>query len=208
MVVANGAAERARGEAVSGDYFAVLGLQPAAGRLLQAGDDRRGGPAVAVIDERMWRRRFDSRPDIAGRVIRMGGREFEIVGVAPAGFHGVVLPNLARTEVWVPLQHAAIVHALGAPVTPDTRGDLSTVALAKVDRDQRWLLVQGRLAPGGHRTGPRGLSVMRAGWTTPNRSDAIFRASFAPVRLPALVALPAADRLLTGRRIRHAAHGA
>ena len=113
VVIANGVGEKACGEAVSGEYFSVLGIQPAAGRLLQPADDRPGGPRVAVIGERMWRRRFDSRPDIAGQTITMAGRDFEIVGVARAGFHGVELPNLVPTTIWVPLQAAALVRAGG-----------------------------------------------------------------------------------------------
>ena len=88
IVIANGVGERARGETVTGEYFSLLGLQPAAGRLLQPADDRPGAALVAVIDHRTWRRRFDARPDIAGQTIRMAGRDFEIVGVAPPDFTG------------------------------------------------------------------------------------------------------------------------
>ena len=132
IVVANGVGEPTVGELVSGRYFTVLGIQPAVGRLLQPADDRPGAPPVAVIDERMWRGRFDGRPDIVGRVIGMAGKNVEIVGVTPPGFHGVELPNLAPTGVWMPLRAARLVGA----------------GNADSGRETRWLLAQGRLAPG------------------------------------------------------------
>ena len=132
IVVANGVGEPTVGELVSGRYFTVLGIQPAVGRLLQPADDRPGAPPVAVIDERMWRGRFDGRPAIVGRVIGMAGKNVEIVGVTPPGFHGVELPNLAPTGVWMPLRAARLVGA----------------GNADSGRETRWLLAQGRLAPG------------------------------------------------------------
>jgi macrolide transport system ATP-binding/permease protein len=94
---------------------------------------------VAVIDERMWRRRFDGRADIAGQTIRMAGREFEIVGVAPSGFHGVEFPNLVPTVIWVPLEAAAVVGATGG---------IGVGADFHENREHRFLVGFGRLAPG------------------------------------------------------------
>ena len=139
IVIANGVGEKATGEAVSGDYFTVLGVQPAAGRLLQPADNEPGAAAVAVIDERMWRRRFDGRADIAGQRIQMAGRDFEIVGVAAAGFHGVEFPNLLPSAIWVPLEAASTVGAIGGA---------GTGADFHENRELRWLAGVGRLAPG------------------------------------------------------------
>lgn len=190
IVIAHGVGEKARGETVSGDYFAVLGIQPAAGRLLQPADDRPGASDVAVIDERMWRRRFDARPDITGQTISMAGRAFEIVGVAPAGFHGVVVPNIAPTEVWVPLRAAGLVAARSA----ENAGDLAE------DREQRWLLVQGRLAPG--RTLGQAQAALRVIGRQLDETFPIGRDLPSNLRSPPYVsrpwvALSAADRLVT-----------
>ncbi len=186
VVVANGTGEPALGELVSGRYFEVLGIRPAAGRLLQAADDRPGAPPVAVIDERTWRRRFDARPDIAGRTVRMAGHDVEIVGVTPAGFHGLLLPNLAPTAIWLPLQAAGLVGA--------GRQDEG--------REHRWLLAQGRLAPA--RTVEEAAAEVGLIGAQLDQAYPIGRELPRYLQSPPYVrrhweATPAADRLLTER---------
>jgi putative ABC transport system permease protein len=76
----------------SGEFFATLGAQPAAGRLIGPDDDRAGGgPAglVAVISHACWRQRFGGDPSIVGRSVTIQQRRFTIVGVTPPGFFGV-----------------------------------------------------------------------------------------------------------------------
>ena len=87
---------------VSGSYFPVLGLQPAAGRLLTTGDDPAIGEApVAVLNHAYWRTRFGSDPSAVGQTLVVNGRTLTIVGVAPAGFEGTTLG--ATPRVFVPL---------------------------------------------------------------------------------------------------------
>ena len=84
---------------VSGNYFSLLGVRPARGRLLQTGDDTAPfGSAVAVISDALWRDRFDAA-DVTGRTIVIDTTQFTIVGVAPPGFIGL---NLEATDVWIP----------------------------------------------------------------------------------------------------------
>ncbi len=93
----DGQTERVSGRRVSGDYFNVLGLNPTAGRLLAADDDRLD-PPVAVISYGYWQRRFGESPGAIGKtfVFAMGGdkgtedRSFTIVGVTPSDFHGLL----------------------------------------------------------------------------------------------------------------------
>ena len=85
------------GEAVSGNYPAVLGLTTSHGRWFT--DDRE---PLAVISHALWERRFSLSPDILGRVIRSGSESYTIVGIAPREFGGVFAPM--RTDIWVPLQ--------------------------------------------------------------------------------------------------------
>ena len=86
---------------VSGNVFATLGLQPAVGRLLGEHDDVvPGGHPVVVLSHDYWQRRFASDPAIVGRSFRMGGRLYEIAGVAPKGFTGTE-PG-AVTDFFVP----------------------------------------------------------------------------------------------------------
>jgi predicted permease len=131
VIVASGAAESVVGEMVTGGYFSTLGIRPSMGRLLLPADNRPGAVPVIVISERLWARRFDRRPDVVGQTVKIRERVFEIVGVVPNRFRGVVLPNLSPTEWWVPLR--ALLEA------ENVSGD---------DREYRWLMAKGRLAPG------------------------------------------------------------
>ena len=72
---------------VSGSYFPVLGLSPAAGRLLTPGDDLAPGePNVVVLSHRYWTRRFAANPGVVNDTLIVNGRPFTIVGVGPEGF--------------------------------------------------------------------------------------------------------------------------
>lgn len=77
------------GQLVSGNYFAMLGIKPAAGRLLSPSDDRPGASPVAVITYGYWQRQFGSDLSAVGRTIRISGHPATIVGVAAAGFTGL-----------------------------------------------------------------------------------------------------------------------
>ncbi|MGA2881346.1 MAG: ABC transporter permease [Bryobacteraceae bacterium] len=94
---------------VSGEFFGVLGLSPAQGRLLASGDNENiGAHPVAVISHRYWHRRFAGRADVIGRKIRLNGISFSIVGVAPENFRGVWLESPA--DVWIPIVMQSDVH--------------------------------------------------------------------------------------------------
>jgi predicted permease len=96
-------------EAVTPNYFTMLGVRPQVGRLFAPGDARDvvapsafgGGPSLAVLSDRAWRRRFGADRGVVGRALRLGGRSFVVVGVAPRGFFG--LARGVSPEVWVPL---------------------------------------------------------------------------------------------------------
>ena len=77
-------------EMVSGNYFDVLGVQPAMGRLLVSSDDlaQEANP-VAVLSFAYWQRRFGSDPRIVNQTILINGHPFTVVGVAPPSFHSV-----------------------------------------------------------------------------------------------------------------------
>jgi len=83
---------------VTGDFFGVLGVVPALGRVLQADDDAPGASPVVVISHRLWQRSFGGDAGVLGRSVRLFGRHVSIVGVMPKGFD---YPRNA--EVWVPL---------------------------------------------------------------------------------------------------------
>ena len=89
---------------VTGNYFALLGAQPAAGRLLRDDDAETDSARVIVLSYATWRRTFDSDPKVVGRTVTMPdwALTLKIIGVAPAG---LVYP--AGADAWVPLPHAA-----------------------------------------------------------------------------------------------------
>jgi putative ABC transport system permease protein len=78
-----------QGQLVSGDYFSLLGVRPAHGRLLGPDDDRvvMGHPVV-VLSHGYWRRRFGGDSSVIGKTILLSGTAFTIVGVTPAEFFG------------------------------------------------------------------------------------------------------------------------
>ncbi|MCC6773508.1 MAG: ABC transporter permease [Gemmatimonadaceae bacterium] len=88
---------------VTGAYFSTLGLRPALGRLLQVRDNEPGADnMVAVISHHFWMDRFGGKPEALDQLLRLNGRAFTIVGVAPEGFEGNTLG--ARPLVYVPMQ--------------------------------------------------------------------------------------------------------
>jgi macrolide transport system ATP-binding/permease protein len=95
-------AERAWGALVSGNYFDVMGLRPAAGRLFTAQDDvTPGGHPVAVISYAYWQRRFSGDAGVVGKQVTINNAPITIVGVAPEGFIGSFLG--VSSAAWVPM---------------------------------------------------------------------------------------------------------
>ena len=90
------------GRLVSGNYFAVLGLEPAAGRLLSESDETaESANPVVVLGYSYWQRKFASSPSVIGTDVRLNGFPFTVVGVAPAGFQGDVVGE--QMDVFTPL---------------------------------------------------------------------------------------------------------
>ncbi|HXR97098.1 MAG TPA: ABC transporter permease [Terriglobales bacterium] len=86
-----GAVERAQsypGEFVSGNYFAMFGINPLAGRMLTARDEDAGAPAVAVMSDRLWRQQYAGDRDVIGGVFNLNDKPVTVVGITPAGFFG------------------------------------------------------------------------------------------------------------------------
>jgi len=88
-ITLDGEDEFVTADLVSGGYYVVLGIEPAAGRLLGPGDDvlSPSSPA-AVISDRYWQRRFGRSPSAIGKVFNVRDRAFTIVGVTPPSFEG------------------------------------------------------------------------------------------------------------------------
>ena len=135
-------AERLVTAYVSDDFFRVLQEPALIGRALIADDMRPGAPAVAVLSERLWRRRFGGDPSVVGRPIQLDDRSFTVVGVMGADFGYPVW-----AELWAPL----------ATVPPAAATVLSQRG---VHADSR---VIGRIRPGVDSVAARhGLSLVAA----------------------------------------------
>jgi predicted permease len=88
-------------ELVTGNYFTVLGVKAAKGRVFTADEDEtRGEAPVAVISHGFWQRRFGGDPAAVGKVMPLNGHGFTIVGIMPEGFRGV--NSLFSPDMWVP----------------------------------------------------------------------------------------------------------
>jgi len=80
--------EQVMGQIASGNYFELLGVKPASGRLMNA-EDENLNPPIAVISDRYWQRRFGRDPAAIGKTISFGDRSFAIAGVTPPEFGGL-----------------------------------------------------------------------------------------------------------------------
>lgn len=94
--------ERLEGQRVSADYFRVFGIAPLQGRDFQNSDDRFNGPNVAILSDRLWRRRFNADNSIIGKQIVLDNTQFTVIGILPATFENVLAPAV---ELWAPLQY-------------------------------------------------------------------------------------------------------
>jgi predicted permease len=127
----NGHATRANGQYVSGDYFSVLEVPPAYGRILNDADDRPGAEPVVVLEFAYWQKQFSSDPKVVGGNILFNSVPFTIVGIAPPEFFG--LSPGGRPNFWIPLHTRDRIN-----IKPDPkRFEARTV----------WLYAIGRLKP-------------------------------------------------------------
>lgn len=101
-IAVDGTADRAWGGLVSGNYFDVMGVTPAAGRLFTAQDDvTPGGHPVMVISYAYWQQRFAGDPGVVGKHVTVNNTPMTIIGVAPEYFIGSFLG--VASAAWVPM---------------------------------------------------------------------------------------------------------
>jgi predicted permease len=116
---------------VSGNFFHVLGVQPALGRgFLESEDQAVGRDAVLVLGHDYWKSQFNANPSVIGSTIWINSVPFTVVGVTPEQFTGI--DQFVKPSMFIPLA-----------MSPRLMGDNN---LEK--RDLRWLTVKGRLKPG------------------------------------------------------------
>ncbi len=122
----------AKTELVSGNYFDVLGVHPAAGRLFVQSDDLQpdANPIVA-LSYGYWQRRFGSDPQVIGQAILVNGHPFTVIGVTAPAFQSVQMGYVP--DIFVPMTMKKVI-------TPG-EDDL-------LNRRSRWMNIAGRLKPG------------------------------------------------------------
>lgn len=131
-----GSPERVWGQAVSGNYFAMLQLRMAAGRPILAQEDAaEGRAAVVVLSHSLWTRRFGADAKILNHEVALNGKPYTVVGVAPRGYEGTEHGIVA--DFWVPLSMVGVLHP-----------GLSATGLDKSKRSNGWLMLNARLKPG------------------------------------------------------------
>ena len=138
---AEGAPEEIRGVIASGNFFEVLGVEAALGRVFHAEDDRAPGEhPILVLSHAFWQRRFGGDPSVVGREIDVNGRPFVVLGVTPRGFHGPLI--FESFDLYVPMMMQAQVR----PPRAGFSGEMDPDLLNR--RSAGWLSAVGRLAPG------------------------------------------------------------
>jgi putative ABC transport system permease protein len=115
---------------VTHDFWNVLQVRPALGRVFTAAEDVEGAPGTVVLGYAYWRGHFGGAPDVIGRTLHLASGDYQVIGVAPAGFNGI---DLKTVDVYLPLAVAAHEN-IGGPW--------------QTSRGIRWLHAVSRLAAG------------------------------------------------------------
>jgi putative ABC transport system permease protein len=128
-------AEDEDAELVSGNYFELLGLKPALGRLLTPQDDTaKNANPVLVLGYDYWKTRFASARDVVGQTVLIGGNPFTVLGVAPANFQSAI--GGYKPAAFLPISMVEVAIPMTIP-----RDNLN-------NHQSLWLTLVGRLKPG------------------------------------------------------------
>ena len=139
-LTSRGQTERAHSELVSGNYFEVLGVQPALGRTLQpfdsASDD---GVPVAVLGYGYWQKRFGGDPHILNESVLINNSPMTVVGVVNPAFHGIQPGNIS--DLYIPITMKAVV-------TPEDSAERAHGHYGLESRSNYWVKLIARIKPG------------------------------------------------------------
>ena len=119
-----GEPQRVAGTRVSANFFHLLGVDTSLGRTFAEGEDEEGRDHVAILSYGLWQTHFASDPRVVGKMIKLNGESYTVVGVMPASFKLFIFPS----QVWIPLA-------------------FDSKQLSPAGRQSRSLYVFGRLKP-------------------------------------------------------------
>src|SRR5205085_3123637 len=128
----NGSATAVSGQVVSGNFFSTLGVQPFVGRLLQPADDHADAPPALVLNYQYWRNAFGGSPSAVGKVVKINGVPFTIVGVTDPKYVSLSFGNVY--DLWIPMNFAPVIN--------------HNFARRHDDISAWWVLIAARLKPG------------------------------------------------------------
>ncbi len=146
-------AKSVTGTFVSGNYFRVFGLSPAAGRLFLDSDDQKGAPVTAVMSYDAWQQDYAGDPGVIGSSFYINTKPATIIGVAPKGFYGDRI-DTNPPKYFLPMN--AMDEVIGAPYFNDP--------------DSQWAYIIGRIRPG------TSLSILQA------KASTLLKQEFAPLK--------------------------
>ncbi|MDQ1408690.1 MAG: putative transport system permease protein [Acidobacteriaceae bacterium] len=141
-IASGGQTERGLGELVSGNYFEVLGVRPAFGRLFTADDDRRqGGHPLVILSHGYWMQHFGGDPGILNHTLLVNNTPLTVIGVAQEGFDGIQVGQ--TPNIFVPMM-------MKPQMTPNSNGlddwnDGWLAILARRRADLSWTQTEAAL---------------------------------------------------------------
>ncbi len=147
-------AKSVMGTFVSGNYFRVFGLSPAAGRLFIDADDQKGAPITAVMSYDAWQEDYAGDKSVVGSVFYINTKPATIIGIAPKGFYGDRI-DTNPPKFYLPMN--AMDTVIGAPYFTDP--------------NTTWAYIIGRVKPG------TSLPALQA------KASALLKQQFAPLKL-------------------------
>ncbi|MGA2476951.1 MAG: ABC transporter permease, partial [Terriglobia bacterium] len=119
-----GEPQRVAGTRVSANFFHLMGVNTSLGRTFAEGEDEEGRDHIAILSYGLWQTHFASDPRVVGKMIKLNGESYTVVGIMPASFKLFIFPS----QVWIPLAFEA-------------------KQLSPAGRQSRSLYVFGRLKP-------------------------------------------------------------
>jgi predicted permease len=126
------------GQAISGNYYSTLRVEPILGRAITVDDDRSGAAPVVMLSYQFWQERFGANRGVIGQQLQLNQQSFTIIGVTPPAFNGTLQVGF-YPSITIPLA-----------VEPQLRGEKSLLGTTPAS-GVWWLNVMGRLQPNATR---------------------------------------------------------